>query len=106
MGPQMPVDRYWKSVFFVLHSLSQSYSVVTMNVECSNFKLSIETCFILESIYSALLMHSFFHSTNYKGLTVFLMCLHCGLLTNKLKNNSLPQKGILHFAPNHIIKPF
>lgn len=56
-----------------------------MNVECSNFKFSIETCFILESIYSVLLVHFFFHSTNYKGLTIYLMCLHCRLLTNKLK---------------------
>lgn len=28
------------------------------------------------------------------------------VVDQQVKNNSLSQKGILHFAPNHIIKPF
>lgn len=77
-----------------------------MNVECSNFKFSIETLLhfgidIFSFAYPFLLpQHKLQRPDNFSD--VFTL----RVVDQQVKNNSLSQKGILHFAPNHIIKPF
>lgn len=96
-GPSDASRQVLEICFFSPHSLSQSYLVGTMNLGAAQiFNLVLRhASFWNQYIQFHLSISSFFSD-------VFTL----RVADQQVENNSLSQKGILRFAPNHIIKPF